>query len=116
MIKKIKVPLFLGLIIFSLNIEAAETYVVPPTSSTHSSVPVISDVAMERCVKNYNEAKWLSEKIDTMAVNNYSQSAVNNYNEKVRLHSQMTSIFNRDCAGKQSRSAYEAAKKLNNER
>ena len=38
----------------------AKEYVAPPSSSTHGSVPVISDAAMEKCVKIYNEAKWLA--------------------------------------------------------
>jgi len=92
----------------------ANQYQVPPTSSTRGSVPVISDAAMEECVKLYNKAKWLMEEIDRTQVNSYSQSSVNSYNTKVKHHASMTKSFNRDCAGKQSYSAYKAAQKLNN--
>ena len=112
MINKVNLTILISSIAFSYN-TTAETYVVPPTSSTNSSVPVISDAAMEECVKLYNEAKWLGNKINSIAVNTYSQESVGNYNKKIQSHSKMTDTFNRDCAGKQSRSAYEAAKKLN---
>ena len=91
----------------------ASDYVVPPTSSTRTHVPVISDAAMEACVKLYNEAKWLSDKLERMNVNSYSQESINSYNNQVDQHSQMLNRFNKDCAGKQSRSAHEAAKRLN---
>jgi len=92
----------------------ANQYQVPPSSSTLGSVPVISDAAMEECVKLYNKAKWLMEDIDRTQVNNYSQSSVNSYNKKVSRHTSMIKRFNRDCAGKQSYSAYKAAQRLNN--
>lgn len=91
----------------------AQTYEVPPSSSTYGSVPVISDAEMENCVKIYNEAKWLAQDIDTTTVDRYSQYSVDSYNQKVQKHSQMINYFNRNCAGKQSQSAYEAAQKLN---
>jgi hypothetical protein len=94
----------------------AKEYVVPPTSSTFSSVPVISDEAMEACVKLYNEAEWLNEEIGNINVNQYSQESVNAYNSKVNQHSSMTSRFNNECAGKQSESARKAAQKLNSEK
>lgn len=90
-------------------------YEVPPTSSTSAAVPVISDAAMEACVKLYNEAKWLSEEIRTQPVNQYDSYSVSAYNTKVTKHSQMIRHFNQNCAGKQSQSAYEAAQKLNRE-
>ena len=88
------------------------TYEVPP-SITGSYAPVISDSAMEQCVKLYNKAKWLMDEIDQIQVNQYSQSSVDNYNSKVTRHSRMIGSFNQDCAGKQSESAYRAAQKLN---
>lgn len=94
----------------------AQNYVIPPTSSTSNSVPVISDEKMEKCVKLYNESVWLFEKIDTAHVDSYSQKSVDNYNAMVSKHSGMTSKFNTECAGKQSHSACEAAKKLNIEK
>ncbi|MDF1690403.1 MAG: hypothetical protein P1U35_12425 [Cycloclasticus sp.] len=94
----------------------AQRYEVPPTASTSSGVPIISDNAMEQCVKLYNNAKWLGENLSATQVNNYDSASVNGYNKKVKQHGQMTARFNRDCAGKQSRSAAEAAKKLNNRR
>ena len=90
-----------------------QEYEIPPSSSTTLSVPYISDVAMKECVRIYNEAKWLSEEIDGTEVNRYSQAAVNAYNAKVSQHANMTAAFNRDCAGKQSESAYRAAQELN---
>ena len=91
----------------------AQSYVIPPTSSTHNHVPVISDEKMEQCVKLYNESEWLFEKINGIRVDNYSQQSVNNYNAMVNKYSGMTNKFNSECAGKQSRSACEAARKLN---
>jgi hypothetical protein len=91
----------------------AQEYVVPPSDSTRSHVPVISDAAMEKCVKLYNESKWLGEKLNKIVVDSYSQESVDSYNQKIKSHSTMTATFNEKCAGKQSQSAYDAAKKLN---
>lgn len=106
--------LFLASFLFTQSL-VAETYKVPPSSSTSSHVPYISDAAMEQCVKLYNNAEWLEKEINSIQVDSYNQTSVNNYNNKVRKHSQMTSTFNKDCAGKQSESAYKAAQKLNNQ-
>ena len=95
---------------------AAETYEIPPSDRTGSNVPYISDEAMEQCVRIYNESKWLGEEIRTIQVDRYSQSSVDSYNGKVSQHSQMINIFNQDCAGKQSESAYKAAQRLNNKK
>ena len=54
------------------------------------------------------------DEIDQIQVNQYNQLSVDNYNSKVSRHSKMINSFNKDCAGKQSESAYRAAKKLNN--
>jgi len=91
----------------------AQTYEIPPSSRTSGHVPYISDEAMEKCVKLYNEAKWLSDEITTLNVDRYSQASVDSYNNKVSKHSKLTSYFNSNCAGKQSESAYKAAQKLN---
>ena len=88
-------------------------YIVPPSSSTSSNVPWISDEEMERCVVLYNEIEWLGDKISGMQVNQYSQDSVDLYNSKIDKHSSMVSQFNTKCAGKQSESAYRAARKLN---
>jgi len=93
----------------------AKQYEVPPSSSTYGHVPYISDEAMEQCVILYNKAKDLGQELRTMYVDRYSQSSIDAYNRKVDLHSQMTNQFNRECAGKQSESAYRAAQKLNRE-
>ncbi len=92
---------------------AQKQFELPPSSSTRGSVPYISDLAMQGCVRLYNEAKWLREEIDRTRVDRYSQSSVNSYNSRVRRHSDMISTFNRDCAGKQSESAWRAAQELN---
>ena len=91
----------------------ARQYEAPPSSSTYGSVPVISDEAMEYCVKIYNEAKWLGEAMQSQYVDQYSQASVDAYNAKVNKHGEMVNYFNNHCAGKQSRSAYEAAQRLN---
>jgi formyltetrahydrofolate synthetase len=91
----------------------SQEYVDPPSSSTRSHVPVISDAAMEECVKLYNEAEWLGEKLEKIVVDSYNQESVDSYNEKIKEISIMTDAFNQECAGKQSQSAYDAAKKLN---
>ena len=114
MTKKNTFLLALILIITGNTSLMARQYIEPP-SSTVSSAPVISDEAMKACVKLYNEAEWLNEEIGNTHVDQYSQKSVNAYNAKVNKHSNMTNVFNRDCAGKQSESACKAAKKLNND-
>lgn len=113
--KKINTFLFLVCILISRNI-IAKTYEPPPSISTSSHVPYISDLAMEQCVKLYNEAKWLGNEINTMQVNNYNKVSVDNYNRQVNQHSSMINSFNENCAGKRSESAYKAAQKLNNKK
>ena len=91
----------------------AQTYETPPSSSTYGHVPYISDKAMEQCVILYNKTKWLGQEINNTTVDQYSQASVEAYNEKINQYTNMLSVFNRDCAGKQSESAYRAAQKLN---
>ena len=90
-----------------------QDYEVPPSSSTSSLAPYISDSAMEQCVILYNRAKWLGEEIGRTQVNQYSEASVAAYNNKVNSHTSMLSVFNSNCAGKQSESAYKAAQELN---
>lgn len=111
-IAKIQPVLFLSLLCVS-SIAFGRDYVTPPSTSTSSSVPWIADAAMEECVKKYNEGKWLLAEINEIYVDKYSEDSVNYYNFQVTRHSKMINDFNRDCAGKQSESAYKAAKKLN---
>ncbi len=91
----------------------AQVYEVPPSSTVSHSVPVISDEAMRECIILYNNAKTLKRAMGGMSVDQYSQASVNAYNDKVNKYSQMISTFNRNCAGKQSESAYREAQKLN---
>ena len=109
-----KKTLILGMTssLLSFNLFAA-IYEVPPSSSTRNHVPVISDKDMERCVKIYNESEWLLKKINDTYVDRYDKNSVNSYNEMVDKHTEKTNFFNNNCAGKQSQSAYEAAKRLN---
>lgn len=88
-------------------------YEVPPTHSGYGSTGVISDKAMEDCVKLYNKTKWLGEEINSMYVDRYDSNSVNEYNQKVRKYKSMIATFNAECAGKQSQSAYETAQRLN---
>lgn len=99
--------------IITANNAFSQPYEVPPSSSTSSHVPYISDQAMEQCVISYNEAKWLSDEIKRTQVNQYDQASITSYNDKVTRHASMIDAFNRDCAGKQSESAYKAAQELN---
>lgn len=95
---------------------AQHAYQAPPTSTTSSYVPVISDEMMKKCVQVYNESKWLQDELNAMKVNQYSQAEVNRYNKKAKRINEMIRWFNDNCAGKQSRSACEAAQKLNREK
>ncbi len=95
--------------------ESAQRYVAPPISTTTAHVPTISDEAMEECVKLYNEAKWILEKLETTYVDNYNENSVKAYNRMVGIHQEKQSIFNNHCAGKRSYSACKAAQKLNKE-
>lgn len=98
--------------LFSLSV-LAQQYVMPPTSSTSGYVPVISDQLMEQCVEIYNKAEWLSQELDRTHVNQYSSYEVNQYNNKVNQVQKWTNWFNRNCVGKQSYSACQAAQELN---
>ena len=114
--KQIYMAMLFSTMILSGQSAVAQVYEVPPSLTTSSSVPVISDHAMEVCVILYNDAKSLKNDIDSVTVDRYSQSSVSSYNSKVNHHSQMIRDFNSDCAGKQSESAKRAAEKLNKER
>lgn len=105
----------LALILFIENgqIASAKQYEVPPSSSASNGVPVISDRAMEVCVELYNEMKWLGQELNSIQVDQYSETSVNNYNIKVNKHEQMRRNYNQNCAGRQSYSASKAAEKLN---
>ncbi|WP_305417400.1 hypothetical protein [Photobacterium leiognathi] len=93
--------IFIMLIILSSSSAySEENYQIPPSSSTRSSVPVISDAKMEQCVKLYNEAKWLFDDIGRMNVDRYSQESVDHYNREVQKHRLLTDKFNSGCAGK----------------
>lgn len=102
-------------------------YEVPPSETTYSSVPYISDEAMEQCVILYNKAERLKDTLSSINikqtdVDQYSQESVDRYNRQVSDYntkvtelSLMTDSFNRNCAEKQSESAYKATQKLNKE-
>lgn len=100
---------------FSVIADGTQRYVIPPTSSTTDDVPTISDEAMERCIKIYNEAKWISERLDRAVVDTYNEKSVDSYNKMVSQHSIKQDTFNHQCAGKESYSACRAAQKLNKE-
>lgn len=104
--------IIITLLLASTSLFATE-YEVPPSSATSANVPWIPDSEMERCVKLYNESKWLEEELNRTSVNQYSQESVDAYNSKVSRHSKMIDDFNTNCAGKQSESAYRAAENLN---
>lgn len=91
------------------------SYTMPPSHSTYGYASVISDEDMKKCVELYNQAKWLSEELDKMQVNEYSESSVNAYNEKAAKGNLLVNQFNRLCAGKQSESACAQANALNRE-
>ena len=103
---------FLAILTASSALNARD-YEAPPSDSTFGDVPWISDAEMERCVKLYNEANWLEEELNGASVDQYSQASVNAYNKKAERYSEKIDYFNRNCAGKQSESAYRAAQKLN---
>jgi len=100
----------------SVIAETSKRYLVPPTSSTRAYVPTISDEAMERCVKLYNEVKWISEKLNSTVVDNYNKSSVDSYNEMVSQHKDKQNKFNTQCAGKRSHSACKVTQELNKEK
>ncbi|OOR99714.1 hypothetical protein B0187_02580 [Haemophilus paracuniculus] len=100
-------------LLFISTTALSQSYKAPPTSSTSGYVPVISDELMEQCVRIYNEADWLQNDLSQTSVNQYSQYEVNQYNQNIAKLNQLTNWFNQNCAGKQSRSACETAKKLN---
>ncbi len=105
---------FLTIISVANSLAGEKIYVVPPSSSTtNSNIPYISDEAMKECVLLYNEIEWLAKEIKNTQVNKYSQASVDAYNKKIMHHKDMIKTFNRDCAGKQSESAYKAAQELN---
>ncbi len=104
----------LVLVMGGVNICYSErSYEMPPTYFTQDFVPVISDDAMVECIKVYNEATWLKEKLASLTVNQYSRDEVDAYNTKVSEVNRMTSWYNSQCAGKQSYSACKAANEIN---
>jgi len=114
--KKIGICLLCIPLAYISFVNAQSTYKIPPTSSTSTNVPVISDEKMEECVELYNQGEWLSKKLANQVVDSYSQESVDTYNKEVKKHSSLVDKFNRECAGKQSRSACKAAQKLNREK
>ncbi|MCR5084082.1 MAG: hypothetical protein K6A65_01100 [Succinivibrionaceae bacterium] len=88
---------------------AAGPYVPPPSSATTGHVPVISDEAMEQCVKAYNETLDLQRSLQ-------GGGSPGDYNRKAARYNSLVDWFNANCAGRQSRSACEAANLLNRER
>ena len=109
----VKKFIFLTAYFTTTNVLANQHYITPPTSSTRGYVPVISDGMEQQCVEIYNQAKWLGDSLQNTYVDQYSSASVNAYNQKIVQHSQMINWFNQNCAGKQSRSACEAAMELN---
>ena len=106
-----KISLIILILSIGLTQVFSQNYVVPP--EVRGNGIVISDAAMEQCVKLYNETKWLNEEIDRTVVDQYNSYSVNAYNAKVNKANMMSQMFNRDCANRQSQSAYEAAQRLN---
>lgn len=106
-----KISLIILILSIGLTQMFSQNYEVPPTASGNGIV--ISDAAMEECVKLYNETKWLEEDIDRTVVDQYSSYSVNSYNTKIEKANMMSQRFNRDCAGRQSYSAWKAAQRLN---
>lgn len=107
--------LLFSLLLSSVSGVTQQEYKMPPSQRTIGSVSVISDKKMEECVKLFNEANWLAQKLDVTIVNSYSESEVSAYNTNVMKYETMIDRFNSECAGKQSRSACEATQKLNRE-
>ena len=114
--KKSQTYLFCIPLVYISFVNAQSTYKIPPTSSSSTNVPVISDEEMEECVELYNQGEWLGKKLANQVVDSYSQESVDTYNKEVKKHSSLVNKFNRECAGKQSRSACKAAQKLNKEK
>lgn len=80
--KPVNLIVFLFLCLPNISMaESTQRYVAPPISTTTSHVPTISDAAMEECVRLYNEAKWISEKLETTYVDNYNEDSVNTYKQ-----------------------------------
>ena len=88
-------------------------YEIPPSTQTQGYAPVISDEAMQECVKIYNEALAIEKALSSARVNEHSSYEVNLYNESIRAYSQLIDRFNANCAGKQSYSACKAVQELN---
>ena len=93
-----KVSLIILMLSVSLTQMFSQNYEVPPEVTGNGIV--ISDAAMEECVKLYNEIKWLNEEIDRTVVDQYSSYSVNAYNNKVNDSNMMSQRYNRDCAKK----------------
>ncbi len=113
--KVLYITLLLNIITISSVFAEKRNYEIPPSKTTSSSAPYISDTAMEQCVRLYNEIRWLAEDIQHSQVNRNSLSSINAYNQLIDQYSRMVEQFNIDCAGRQSESAHQAAQKLNEE-
>lgn len=95
------------------NCLSDQVYTTPPSARSYGHVPVISDEMMQKCVEVYNQAKWLKDELSAKQYSLNSNEAVQDYNNKVNEVNSLSNWFNQNCAGKQSRSACEAANKLN---
>lgn len=109
--------IFLGLL--SVNVAIAQvnqgqSYKMPPTYSGKFG-HIISDEDMKKCVELYNQVEWMSEDLERMHVNVYSEESVNAYNEKAKQVNELVSKFNMHCADRSSESACAEANKLNRE-
>lgn len=106
-------------LIFPLLASSAlgQTYEVPPSDPTISNPSAISDDEMKYCVKLYNDAEKLTEKIDRdrPQVDSYSQASVDAFNSQVETLNSMNSDYNENCEGKSSESAEENTQELNNQ-
>lgn len=108
--------LFISLCLMTVltdNCLSDQVFTVPPSDSSYGYAPVISDKMMQKCVEVYNKAKWLNEELSATQHSLNSNKAVKDFNKKVNEVNSLSNWFNQNCAGKQSRSACEAANKLN---
>lgn len=95
------------------NCLSDQVFTVPPSDSSYRYAPVISDEMMQKCVEVYNQTKWLKDELSAKQYNLNSNKAVKDFNKKVDEVNSLSSWFNQNCAGKQSKSACEATNKLN---
>jgi hypothetical protein len=93
-----------------------QTYEALPDNSSINPEQ-ITDEEMKYCIKLYNNAERLTEKIDRdrPQVDSYSEVSVSSFNTQVELLNSMNDDYNANCEGRDSSSSQRNTQELNSQ-